>query len=153
MKAWLNWHKKINRFLYSIWLKCDGSVVYFDQRWQVEASTTACSTIASIDYKFQFAICSRALNYVYQGAASLTNCRKSRKNDVLWRDILASPKIPNAWRHLHHHFELLLITPFRHQWSLWWLVMTTHHFNCHQSSLFWNCFPSFSAFSCTKMTF
>ena len=65
----------------------------------------------------QFSIIHTTHN-THQGAASLTNWRKSRKNDVanrhLWREILASPRIPNAWRHHHRHFELLLITPFRH---------------------------------------
>ena len=92
-----------------------------------------------------------------QEAVSLTNWRKSRKNDItnrhLWRDVLASPRIPNAWHH-HRHFKLLLITPFRHKSSLWRLVMTWRHFNRHQSSFFiiFYHFSSFSALACTKMT-
>ena len=70
---------------------------------------------------------------VNQGAASLENWRKSRKNDVanhhLRHDVMASPKIPNIWLYHHRHFELLLITPFHHKSSLWRLVMTWHHLN------------------------
>ena len=75
----------------------------------------------------------------FEGAASLTNWRKSRKNDVanhhLWHDILASPRIPKIRCHHHYHFELILKLPSHHKSSLWRLVMTWRHFNSHQSSL------------------
>ena len=60
-------------------------------------------------FNFNLKMLASTLNPYVKGAASLTNWRKLRKNDVanchLWLDVLASPMIPNAW--CHHHFKLL----------------------------------------------